>query len=129
MSTPTHTDRVSFYLRGAQYLRDIYPTRAHNLGYRYQLSNVIQGQADVLDDKQHVYRGTVVRCQGAGLSGHCEGKWRIFHTQLNRYIAPEDVTDPTVLCLAEFSTQELHGGFSLVFRTRHDAALCALLAF
>lgn len=114
--------------QGAQDLRARYSGRPHGHGYRYLLRDVSAGSAGVYDDAQHAYRGTVTQCNGAGLSGRCLDKWQVFYEGRNSYARPEDTDDPAVLGLAEFADQQMHGGYELFFRTRHDAALFALLA-
>ena len=95
---------------------------------RYVLKDVTKGQAHVYDAAHNAYRGTVKQLNGEGLPGRCTGKWGVVHIELNHWANAQDVT-PSTTTLVEFQEQTFAGNFQLVFRTRHDAAMFALLTF
>ena len=127
-TNPTTIDLNKIDHEAAHDLRARYDQRPRGQGYRYLLRDVSAGSASVYDDAQYAYRGTVIQCNGAGLSGRCLDKWQVFYEGRDSYARPEDTNDPAVLGLAEFADQQMHGDYELFFRTRHDAALFALLA-
>lgn len=94
----------------------------------YTLTDAVRGQAEVHDDEHGHYLGTVIRLNGLGLSSRCRGKWGVYHDDMDRWATLDDLAPgntPFVL----FAEQVTAGDFRLVFRTRNDAAMFALLTF